>query len=265
MLRRLEIAVAAALALAAHALLLLAGDAPQGAASAAGGGGGVIVVADEQIETLVAAWSKPPTSEPKMAAPRAPALDLPGLPQASPAIDRSTDLPPEPPEKPEEKTPEAPEKPKQAAQEQPEKKREREKSEPKPKSANAAGARGAAGSSQASRDSSGRGSRSASGSGRSSPSALREWGSRIRADISRKRRYPSDARRRRVEGRVVLLVRVSRSGALLSARIRRGSGSRELDAAALQASRAAAPFPAAPAGVTDAARSFAIPLNFKIH
>ena len=71
----------------------------------------------------------------------------------------------------------------------------------------------------------------------------------VRWRIEREKRYPSQARRRQIEGRVGLSFTIGPRGELSDCRIGRGSGSPELDQAALEAVRRAAPFPAPPSGM----------------
>jgi protein TonB len=49
----------------------------------------------------------------------------------------------------------------------------------------------------------------------------------------------------------------------LSAGIAQSSGAAALDAAALKAVKAAAPYPRAPKGLTEASYSFTLPITFK--
>lgn len=74
----------------------------------------------------------------------------------------------------------------------------------------------------------------------------------VRWRIEREKRYPSQARRRQIEGRVVLSFAIGPKGELGDCRVRRGSGNPELDQAALDAVQRAAPFPAPPAGMIRA-------------
>ncbi|MCJ2185994.1 energy transducer TonB family protein [Novosphingobium beihaiensis] len=63
-------------------------------------------------------------------------------------------------------------------------------------------------------------------------------------------------------GTVTVRFRIGRSGALVSADVSISSGQFMLDRMALQAVRKAAPFPAPPAGMDDAALTFTVPVAF---
>ncbi|WP_409625776.1 TonB family protein, partial [Gemmobacter sp.] len=106
-----------------------------------------------------------------------------------------------------------------------------------------------------------RGKAAASTEARASRDDLRAaWGAAIRARIERQKSYPPAARG--AVGKVVVLVTVAPSGALVAARVAASSGHAALDEAALRAARAAAPFPPAPQGATVEAVSFRISVNF---
>lgn len=77
-----------------------------------------------------------------------------------------------------------------------------------------------------------------------------EWAATITQRIQRAQRYP---RGRHGEGQVQVAMVIARTGRLEQVRVVTSSGSAALDAAALDAVRSAAPFPAAP-GALDKAR-----------
>ena len=62
------------------------------------------------------------------------------------------------------------------------------------------------------------------------------------ARINSNVKYPASARRRHVEGTVGYALTLSPAGALLNVKITKSSGDDDLDAAAIDAIRAAAPF-----------------------
>lgn len=89
--------------------------------------------------------------------------------------------------------------------------------------------------------------RTAAPSGSPTPSnALPNWQGLVRAHLSRYKKYPSDARRRGDEGKVVIRFRIDAQGRLLSCEVKEGSGVRSLDRAALQMFRRADPLPPPP-------------------
>lgn len=84
-----------------------------------------------------------------------------------------------------------------------------------------------------------------------------DWGGKLRSRINRKLATPPG------KGTVKVRLVVAPSGALLSAGIAQSSGAAALDAAALKAVKAAAPYPRAPKGLTEASYSFTLPITFK--
>jgi periplasmic protein TonB len=80
---------------------------------------------------------------------------------------------------------------------------------------------------------------------------------RIRAHL----RYPAEARELELTGRVVVEVTVDRNGRLLTARLAGSCPHQLLCEDGMRTVRAAAPFPALPAGLGDALR-FEIPLKY---
>ena len=97
-------------------------------------------------------------------------------------------------------------------------------------------------------------SRAAGGAGVSAPGAAETrklqaaWAGAIKARIAQAQRHPGP---KYGAGRVRLVLVVSRSGKLSDVRIAASSGSPGLDRAALNAVRAAAPFPKAPSALPD--------------
>ncbi len=79
--------------------------------------------------------------------------------------------------------------------------------------------------------------------------ALRAYLAGVRARIEAAKRYPRWARRRGIQGEVDLRFRLGPDGRLLGAEVKRSSGAKVLDQAAVEAVRRAAPFPPAPPGV----------------
>lgn len=87
---------------------------------------------------------------------------------------------------------------------------------------------------------------------------LQQWGGRIGACIQRRARLPRGVHR---GGTVTLALAVSRNGTVQVRDVTGSSGRPELDQAAVQAAQRAGRCPPAPAGLTDAAYSFALPIR----
>ncbi|MFH1057750.1 MAG: energy transducer TonB, partial [Pseudomonadota bacterium] len=69
----------------------------------------------------------------------------------------------------------------------------------------------------------------------------------VRLRIEREKRYPAQARRRQIEGRVTLDFSLGPQGELRACKVAKTSGNQDLDRAALEAVQRAAPFPPPPA------------------
>lgn len=80
--------------------------------------------------------------------------------------------------------------------------------------------------------------------------------------VSEELDYPRRARLQRVEGTVVLAIRIDRQGELERCELAESSGSRLLDRHALRSARRAAPFGAVPPTLGDDDLEFELPLDF---
>lgn len=85
------------------------------------------------------------------------------------------------------------------------------------------------------------------------------WGAGIRAQIERRKRFPSGGRG---SGQVVVTLTISRTGQLLGHGIQQSSGNAAFDQAALQAVARAGQFDAAPAELAQSSYRFALPISF---
>lgn len=86
------------------------------------------------------------------------------------------------------------------------------------------------------------------------------WGGAIRREVEARKRFPRNVRR---TGVTMVALRVARTGALVSSHVRESSGSKALDEAAIRAVRDAAPYAAAPDGLSGASFEFALPVVFR--
>ncbi len=101
--------------------------------------------------------------------------------------------------------------------------------------------------------------RSASGFSRNVSRA--GWRARLMAHLERRKRYPSDARRRRQQGTAYVRFRIDGSGRVTSVRLVRSSGHAALDRAVVSLVRRASPVPAPPPGVN---RTITAPVRYRL-
>ncbi len=85
------------------------------------------------------------------------------------------------------------------------------------------------------------------------------WGSKIRARIERRKRYPKGANG---NASVVVRLTIARDGTLLSYKIAKSSGIATFDQAAIRAVTRAGRFPAAPKKLADQKITVNLPINF---
>jgi protein TonB len=97
------------------------------------------------------------------------------------------------------------------------------------------------------------------------PNAVQiSWQKSLHLHLSRHKRYPGEARSKRVEGVVTVGFTMDRSGKVTSAYIIKGSGSAMLDAEALSVLERASPLPAPPDDYPTEALSMSLPIKFNI-
>jgi protein TonB len=89
--------------------------------------------------------------------------------------------------------------------------------------------------------------------------AMASWGAQIRAQIERAKLPPAGAG----AGRVIVILRVARTGQLLSVSLAQSSGNGALDRAAVQAVRRAGRFASAPKGLEARSYAFDLPMAFR--
>ncbi|MGB0866049.1 MAG: energy transducer TonB [Granulosicoccaceae bacterium] len=83
-------------------------------------------------------------------------------------------------------------------------------------------------------------------------------------EITKHRKYPRQARRKRSQGVVLVFFVLQRNGDVSELRVLEGSGIKSLDKAALDAVRNVGQFPPFPAGVERAQWEFEFPVHFKL-
>jgi len=86
----------------------------------------------------------------------------------------------------------------------------------------------------------------------------------LRLKIESKKKYPSSAQKRQIEGRVVVGFTLGPDGRVTSAEIVRSSRHSALDRAALDAVQSAAPFPRPPANMFDGPLEMKITIMFEL-
>ena len=94
--------------------------------------------------------------------------------------------------------------------------------------------------------------------------AKADYFDRIRTAIERNKQYPMRARRRQLEGRVMVAFAIDKKGGISNLTVLQGSGFSVLDAAALSAVRAAAPFAEPPGDMSGFPLRLEIPIMFEL-
>ncbi|MCB9981497.1 MAG: energy transducer TonB [Rhodospirillales bacterium] len=87
---------------------------------------------------------------------------------------------------------------------------------------------------------------------------------KVRAAIESQRVYPRAARRRKLEGRAVIQIHISRSGTITESHFIKTTGHHILDQAALNMIKAASPLPTIPPSLGKSSISMNIPIGFKL-
>lgn len=94
--------------------------------------------------------------------------------------------------------------------------------------------------------------------------ALGEYGNLLGRAIAKHKRYPEIARRRNLQGEVLLDLKLDGNGKVLSANVRESSGHEILDNQALEMVRKASPFPAPPEALRNRTFNITVPVSFKL-
>lgn len=92
---------------------------------------------------------------------------------------------------------------------------------------------------------------------------VKKWKTELSRHIARFVKYPPAQHLSGAKGETLVSFRITRGGQVLKARITKSSGVPAFDEAAIQAIRAANPFPAAPSIFTAQEANFTAPLNFR--
>jgi protein TonB len=90
------------------------------------------------------------------------------------------------------------------------------------------------------------------------------WQKALHLHISRHKRYPTEARDRRVQGVVTVSFSIDGKGHVSNVRILKGSGSSLLDDEAIEILQRADPLPAPPEQSVETARNLSLPIQFNI-
>ena len=270
-------------ALALHVAVLARLDLPQGASGEGGTGGEAVAAlqaAPGDLVALIADWDQAPAPLPTRQAPPQPATDAaPSLPAPDPAAarlprarvpmmpgrDRAALAAAPPPDQPRPQAPAAEVPPAPVVPPLPE-------TLPPPldvatpDAAPAATpppaprpARQAADEGQGASAGQGGEIAAASTTQTARQAALAAWGAAVRAAVERHQRLPAGSS---AAGVVTLVLEVARDGALNGVNVSVSSGIAALDAAALAAVRAAAPFAPAPAALRDPAYALRLTLRY---
>jgi periplasmic protein TonB len=91
-----------------------------------------------------------------------------------------------------------------------------------------------------------------------------DYFSLISAHLNRRKTYPTDAKKARQEGVVVIRFTVDRGGNISGASIKRGSGHALLDQATLQLLQRVAPLPRMPASMPRDSVTLSLPIDYSL-
>ncbi|MDQ8700008.1 energy transducer TonB [Hyphomicrobium sp. LHD-15] len=90
------------------------------------------------------------------------------------------------------------------------------------------------------------------------------WQKALHLHISKHKRYPSQAREKRVQGVVTVSFSIDGAGHVTNVKVLKGSGSPLLDEEAVEILQRAAPLPAPPDQALETARNLSLPIQFNI-
>jgi protein TonB len=90
------------------------------------------------------------------------------------------------------------------------------------------------------------------------------WQKALRLHLERNKRYPSSARRQRLQGTSTVQFTIDRKGRVIAAQLTASSGARILDEEAVNVLSRASPLPAPPDDLGGATLELALPIQFKI-
>lgn len=94
--------------------------------------------------------------------------------------------------------------------------------------------------------------------------AVLSWQKALHLHLSKHKRYPGEARSRRVQGVVTVAFTIDRTGKVSNTRVLKGSGSSLLDEEALEMLSRASPLPLPPDDAPDGMLNLSIPIQFNI-
>ena len=87
---------------------------------------------------------------------------------------------------------------------------------------------------------------------------------RVVSRLQRQKRYPSSAKRKKLQGTVVIAFTIRKNGNIAGVRIKRRSGHSVLDKEVLAMVRRASPFPPIPTNAGRRKISVSVPISFRV-
>ncbi|WP_295555868.1 energy transducer TonB [uncultured Hyphomicrobium sp.] len=102
------------------------------------------------------------------------------------------------------------------------------------------------------------------GASRKPNQAVLSWQKALHLHLSKHKRYPGEARNRRIQGVVTVAFTIDHQGRVTNTRIVKGSGSSLLDDEALEMLSRASPLPSPPEDSSDGALNLSLPIQFNI-
>lgn len=90
------------------------------------------------------------------------------------------------------------------------------------------------------------------------------WQKKVVVHLHRHKRYPSAARRKRIEGKVIVKFSIDRDGRVMAHSVVDGSGAQILDDAALDILERASPLPIPPSQLAGNEFEFTLPIHYQV-
>mgnify|MGYP000957112294 CR=1 FL=1 len=96
------------------------------------------------------------------------------------------------------------------------------------------------------------------------PQVVSNYSNLLRAHIAKHKKYPRIAQRRKMQGEVVIEIRIKGDGSLISKNIQKSSGHKVLDKEGMNMMEKSKPFPVPPEAMKDSVTTVLVPIAFNL-